>query len=152
MLVINNGFFASSSKKGQKFKICPLCGYMTTGEFTKTHQRADGKECSGTLKPAYLGHSFNTDVLLIELPIIKESEMDPPSLLYSIIEGASNSLDIDRRELGGAVWGANDKTISLVIYDTVPGGAGHVKRIQNKIVDTLQGALLKVSGQCGCGE
>lgn len=152
MLVINNGLFASTSKKGQKFKICPLCGYMTTGDYTKTHQRADGKECSGALKLAYLGHSFNTDVLLIELPIIEDSEMDLPSLLYAIIEGASNSLDIDRRELGGAVWGNNGKTVSLVVYDTVPGGAGHVKRIQNKILETLRGALLKVSGKCGCGE
>lgn len=152
MLVINNGLFASGSKMGQKFKICPVCGYMTTGDFVKTHQRADGKDCGGALKLAYLGHNFNTDVLLIELPMLENSEVDLPSLLYAIIEGASNSLDIDRRELGGAVWGYNDKKISLVIYDTVPGGAGHVKKVQTNILDTIKGALLKVSGQCGCGE
>ena len=73
-------------------------------------------------------------------------------MLYAIIEGASNRLDIDRRELGGAVWGYNNRKISLVIYDTVPGGAGHVKKIQTCILDTFKGALLKVSGQCGCGE
>lgn len=152
MLVINNGLFASASRKGQQFKICPHCGYMTTGDFTKTHQRADGKDCGGALKLAYLGHNFNTDVLLIELPIIENSEVDLSSLLYAIIEGASNRLDIDRRELGGAVWGYNNRKISLVIYDTVPGGAGHVKKIQTCILDTFKGALLKVSGQCGCGE
>ena len=152
MLVINNGLFASGSKMGQKFKICPVCGYMTTGDFVKTHQRADGKDCGGALKLAYLGHNFNTDVLLIELPMLENSDVDLPSLLYAIIEGASNSLDIDRRELGGAVWGYNDRKISLVIYDTVPGGAGHVKKVQTNILDTIKGALLKVSGQCGCGE
>ena len=152
MLVINNGLYASSSKKGQRFKICPHCGYMTTGESSKTHQRADGKDCGGALKLAYLGHNFNTDVLLIELPMIKESDVDLPSLLYALIEGASVSLDIDRRELGGAIWGYSDTKISLVIYDTVPGGAGHVKKIQSSILDTLEGALYKVSGQCGCGE
>jgi hypothetical protein len=152
MLVINNGLFASGAKMGQKFKICPVCGYMTTGDFVKTHQRADGKDCGGALKLAYLGHNFNTDVLLIELPMLENSDVDLPSLLYAIIEGASNSLDIDRRELGGAVWGYNDRKISLVIYDTVPGGAGHVKKVQTNILDTIKGALLKVSGQCGCGE
>ncbi|MDE7389548.1 MAG: DUF1998 domain-containing protein, partial [Lachnospiraceae bacterium] len=152
MLVINNGLYASAFRRGQKFKICPHCGYMTTGEFSKTHQRADGKDCGGALKLAYLGHNFNTDVLLIELPVIIESEVDLPSLLYAIIEGASNSLDIDRRELGGAIWGYSNSKISLVIYDTVSGGAGHVKKIQGSILDTLKGALSKVSGQCGCGE
>ena len=152
MLVINNGLYASSTKMGQKFKICPICGYMTIGDFANKHQSSDGKECSGPLKLAYLGHNFHTDVLLIKLPDINNSEVDLQSLLYAIIEGASNNLDIDRRELGGAVWGFKDNDISLVIYDTVPGGAGHVKKIQSHIVDVLKSALLKVSGQCGCGE
>lgn len=108
--------------------------------------------CRGTLKNAYLGHSFNTDVLLIKCPSILESEVEPYSLLYAVIEGACNSLDIDRSELGGAVWGFGDKAISLVIYDTVPGGAGHVRKIQENIEEALWAALAKVSGRCGCGE
>lgn len=151
MLVINNGAYSSSMKRGQQFKICPHCGYMTTGDFVKTHMRADGKECGGSLKLAYLGHDFYTDVLQINLPIIKDVDLEPASLLYAIIEGASTGLDIDRRELGGAISGIGS-SISLIIYDTVPGGAGHVKKIQENMNDVLLNATKKVSGKCGCGE
>lgn len=119
---------------------------------TKSHRRADGKECFGSLKLAYLGHNFNTDVLLFEFPILKNTEMNLPSLLFALIEGASNSVDIDRRELGGAVIGCDRNSAYMVIYDTVPGGAGHVKKIQTRLKDVLNGALARVSGQCGCGE
>jgi ATP-dependent helicase YprA (DUF1998 family) len=77
------------------------------------------------------------------------------SLLYAILEGASLSLGISRNEINGCLY-YNDENESLIpsimIYDVVPGGAGHVKKISRKIEEVLMGARRKVSGACGCGE
>ena len=48
---------------------------------------------------------------------------------------------------------AKDVDYDLIIYDNVPGGAGHVKRIMDKrmLVETFELALKKVEQKC-CDE
>ena len=73
--------------------------------------------------------------------------------VHLIIEGASKFMEIDRREIGGAVWKNGDTNgFSVTLFDTVPNGAGHVKRMLGHIKEILVEALKKVDGKCGCGE
>lgn len=65
------------------------------------------------------------------------------SLLYAIIHGASHSLQIERRDIDGVLFPINfggrwEQTI--VLYDNVPGGAGHVKNIKENLSIVLNEA------------
>ena len=111
------------------------------------------RKSNGKLVKCYLGHHFTSDALVLTLPVYQGMFPEYESILYAIIEGASKYMEIDRREIGGAVW-KNGETngFNITLFDTVPNGAGHVKRMLEHIVDILHAALDKVDGKCGCGE
>lgn len=65
------------------------------------------------------------------------------SMLYAIIQGACHSLQIERRDINGVLFpqSINGKlSQTLVIYDNVPGGAGHVKNIKDNLLTVLEEA------------
>lgn len=144
------------------FRICRRCGYMELVGIGKTsagHKDAFGRACNGRLSRASFGHDFMTDVLEIRLPELANpdfAKMSWNSLLYAILEGAAISLGINRSEINGTLYNNNVENLyntpSLIIFDDVPGGAGHVKRIADRIEDVLIEAKNKVDGMCGCGE
>ena len=121
------------------------------------HRKPNGDEHSGTIRgPLHLGHTFTTDVLsiLFEKYVKVETPTDKSfwlSLLYSILEGASESLGIRRQDLDGCLHPFQNNT-ALVLFDNVPGGAGHVKRITegNNLMEMLNAAYKRVKN-CECG-
>ena len=58
-----------------------------------------------------------------------------------------------RKDIDGLIVKNKDASYDLIIYDNVPGGAGHVKRIVNEemLKNTFKLALEKVSQNC-CDE
>lgn len=76
------------------------------------------------------------------------------SLKYALLHGASRALQIERRDIDGVLFpqrgGGTDWRQTIVLYDHVPGGAGHVKRIQEEI-KTVVGAALDIV-DCECAE
>lgn len=155
LLLFNQGY----NKSG--FMVCRSCGFMAPGteKIKETHENCWKNECRGKLTHTHFGHEFMTDVLEIRLPELfnmNASKFSWQSLLFAILEGASLSLGINRNEISGTLYHNNvDKANnipSIMIYDDVPGGAGHVKRIAERLNDVLFQAKQKVSGYCGCGE
>ena len=74
------------------------------------------------------------------------------SLMYALLDGASDALGIRRDDVDGTLFYKDfRKPPHLILYDTVPGGAGHVERINNKLFQVAESALKKVSN-CECGE
>ena len=61
------------------------------------------------------------------------------SLLYATLEGVSEALGIRRQDLDGCLYPFENK-IALVLFDNVPGGAGHVKRLMEE--QNLQESLV----------
>ncbi len=154
MLVMNLGIKAYAGQ-GIPFKICSSCGYVhVKKDYPKDyiHQSPNGKDCTNKLHPAFLGHTFYTDAIVITTEIKADMDLENYSYLYAMVEGACKSLDIDRREINGCLYGLSNNSISIVIFDTVPGGAGHAHKILGNIGEVFAEALNKVSGQCGCGE
>lgn len=107
-----------------------------------------------------MGYDFLTDVLELRLPMNNTDDFYSKdsglwsSILYAVLEGASLSLGIERSEISGCLYYNDPENLSLpslILYDDVPGGAGHVKRIADQIPDVIIQALKKVEGQCGCG-
>lgn len=145
------------------FQICRSCGYSlkTEEDLPDIHKNAWGRECEGKfLHGKHLGYEFQTDILEIHFAYIKNDEDLKYSLLYVLLEGASEALSIDRSDIDGVLYAAGSldpETIgtrpSFVLYDDVPGGAGHVHRIANEEANlkaVLRSAYKKVKN-CTCG-
>jgi ATP-dependent helicase YprA (DUF1998 family) len=154
LAVVNDGM-------GAGFRVCPYCGYAELanqslnkrGKKDKTLHKnpLTGRECNGSLSHYHLGHFFMTDVLetTFRLPIRTEGAIY--SLLYAILDGASEALGIQRSDIHGAYYyQSSGVPPSLIFYDDVPGGAGHVKRIYNNLHPTLEAALARLN-RCECG-
>ena len=85
--------------------------------------------------------------------LIKDEDFVPiwRSVLYALLEGASETLGIRREDLDGTLnFIVGVKNPSLILFDDVPGGAGHVKRLVNHLPEVLAAALERVSQEC-CG-
>ena len=140
-----------------RFKVCSTCGYAVMGsELTPSkHKNPWGGDCTGKLKTYSLGHEFQTDVVKLEF----RDWMDPRpgfwlSLLYGLLEGISGALDVERRDIDGCLYTplGSPGTRALILFDDVPGGAGHVRRIAEE--DALRRVLketLRRLSLCTCG-
>ncbi|HJZ04706.1 MAG TPA: Zn-binding domain-containing protein, partial [Patescibacteria group bacterium] len=142
----------------QGFKVCYSCGYAVMGneQVKSPHQTPWRTVCRGKLTRVYLGHEFKTDVLQIRIEGYSNGNLGFwHSLLYALLEGASQSLEIDRQDLDGVLYPYSGDLArpALILFDDVPGGAGHVRRIaenQDRLVDVLKVALEKLE-LCNCG-
>jgi ATP-dependent helicase YprA (DUF1998 family) len=158
LIVINEG----KAKEG--FRVCRSCGAAESApppwERVKQSRPAPhanpitGRQCNGFLETYALGHKFMTDILELRFEGILANQAEENtwrSVLYAILEGASESLGIRREDLDGTLYyNQGSKIPSLILYDDVPGGAGHVKRILNYLPDTILAARERVSLDC-CG-
>lgn len=142
------------------FFMCEACGYTELDYDNELHSviHKDHRlpnsyiKCrNSNLIQKSLGHDFTTDVVLIDLEGETEYNLEN-SLLYSIIEGVSIALEIERSDISGIIQKVNEKA-QIILFDTVPGGAGHVRRLldQNVFLTVIDAALEKVSQDC-CDE
>ncbi len=148
------------------FHMCPVCGYsdiikgkMRPPQLLKKHNNYKQYECNcDELEYLRLGHKFQTDVARFTIPMLDSMDKvgypQALSFLYAFLEGVSIALGIERTDIDGVLelnleWQSYD----ILLYDNVPGGAGHVKRLLKKenIISSLNAALDKVSKQC-CDE
>ena len=158
-------FIATTAREGKMavlnragFKVCTLCGFGLRSEEKppNPHKTPLGKDCRGTLIYTDLGHEFRSDIL--DFKIKGYSNSDKAfwlSLLYALLEGASESLEVSRDDLDGCLYPyAGDPTKpAIILFDDVPGGAGHVKRLASPdmLRHLLETTRDKVSN-CECGE
>lgn len=150
MAVINN-----ASNKG--FKVCAQCGHTIIGDekSVSPHTKPFGGNCYGTLKRYALGHEFETDLLQLFFTGYQNGDMGFwYSLLYGLLDGCSEAFDIDRQDLDGVLYNIDgDPTKpTIVLYDDVPGGAGHAHRIaqRDNLLSMLQATLTRLK-RCECG-
>lgn len=165
-IIINDHIKITSSKRSRlslindnPFYFCPTCGYThlekekALGGFislNKNHRNSRGFDCSNErLNLIALEHDFATDVVSIEL--LQESiDRDKAlSVLYALLEGISDFFEIERFDINGLIQNSS-KGIRFILYDNVPGGAGHVSRILNKdvFIQSLHKAMTKVNADC----
>lgn len=150
------------------FFVCDTCGYAKVDEKHKKenfiidkeyHNNPYGKSCANKkLYRRTLGHKFKTDVAYLSLSCYLEKEK-ALSIVYALLEGVSQYLGIERNDISGTlhynkldngVWETN-----FILFDTVPGGAGHVRRIGEADEIQLKNMLnksLDIVKQCHCGE
>lgn len=150
LTVINNGL-----KYG--FYLCRTCGYGTLDKRkAETHKNPYGYECKGRFERVSLGYDFETDVVEVDCSsALKGANLKVgywESLMYAMIEGMSYGLEIDRADIDGTLYVDRDGKRTIILFDTVPGGAGHVKRLMEG--DNFTAAMEAVSQileECNCG-
>lgn len=150
LLVMNKNPFFMCSECGYSKIIREKPGFLV---FPEQHLNYRGMHCSNeNLSPISLGHKFKTDVAKITIKFLNDKSK-ALSVLYAILEGISQEFNIERRDIDGIVIKNKADCYDLIIYDNVPGGAGHVKRImsENMLVKTFYLALNKVKQNC-CDE
>lgn len=153
------GWLALVNKAYQGFRVCPICGYAEPafistrrGRRKKEHNNPlTGAPCTGRLELFHLGHLFMTDVLEITFDV-HFSNIEPIlSVLYALLDGASEALDIQRNDINGTFYYRSaGKAPAFILFDDVPGGAGHVKRIYQNLRPTVEAALKRLE-RCECG-
>jgi ATP-dependent helicase YprA (DUF1998 family) len=139
---------------GSGFLICDWCGWggPNHGRAPASHVNPlRGKPCAGPLRWRSLAHTYETDILRLQV--------DAPglgtraqwhTLLYALLEGAAEGLEISRSDIDGVVHAGADGSSGLVLFDTVPGGAGSVLRVARGLDQAVAAGLRRV-GCCDCG-
>lgn len=155
LAVVNDGY-------GSGFGVCPWCGYAQVkgygeenalGKKKKSTSHTNpfnSKPCNGPLQTYHLGHRFMTDVLELRANLGISSPEAQISLLYGIINGAVDALDIPQSDINGTIYYRSDGP-AFILYDDVPGGAGHVKRIHDHLRLVFEAARKRLR-ECECGE
>ncbi|MCJ0906503.1 DEAD/DEAH box helicase [Rhodococcus sp. ARC_M6] len=146
-----------SEGSGAGFYLCGWCGWAeaSTGKPIKGgHQRpATGGACEGRPQVVSLAHRYETDVAEFtfgDMSYDKESESRWLSVLYALLEGASEALEISRDDIDGTLSWSKERKRSIVLFDTVPAGAGAAKKIAENLEKVIQFAVDRVS-RCDCG-
>ena len=148
------------------FYMCKECGYSDISTvypspqtMIKEHNSYREFKCKNdVLDRVRLAHSFYTDVARFTIPFMDAEDLEgyPKALsfMYAFLEGISTALNIERNDIDGILeLNLDEHSYDMLIYDNVPGGAGHVKRLLDKkaIVSVLDHAYDKVNQDC-CDE
>lgn len=147
--VVNRG----PSARG--FRLCEWCGYAEPapaggGVPLGPHKdiRRGDRDCSGTFTYVHLGHEYLTDVIEIVMPGL-DTEPVARSVLYALLESA-NRVGVTREDIDGTLARHSRTEYSLVLFDSVPGGAGHAQRLVTDLIALAEAALRRVE-TCECG-
>ena len=152
--VINRGV----AERG--FRICKRCGYgepspnaapaKKSKEKTEHKRPSNGKPCNAILSSTHLGHQYLTDVVEVDFGeggTVSELR----SALYALIT-ASRVVGVLPGDVDGMlkVAGVASRR-TLILFDAVPGGAGHVRRLLTHFQQLLHAAY-EIVAECSCEE
>ena len=151
-------FLANSGYQFEGYHICRNCGRgFQKAPSGRTHTSPWGTSCSGRIKVLDLAHEIRTDILQLRFqdctpaaPFITDRAFWL-SFVSAFLNGASDALNIDVGDLGGTYHGWSEESYvgELVVYDRIPGGAGHIQRILDRLDGVLDAALTRVR-DCKC--
>jgi ATP-dependent helicase YprA (DUF1998 family) len=147
MVVLSEGI-------GMGFRVCNVCGWAKAndGDRSTAHENPlSGADCRGSFDVLSLGHRYQTDSAeIVPRGLVNADSDSMLSLMYALLEGASEGLEISRDDIAATLsWTGGVR--SIVIFDTVPAGAGAAKKITEEFPKVLDEAYRRVSS-CDCGE
>ncbi len=160
------------------FYVCPKCGYsIASDEMSKLEEYEDYKsgvsliaknknghknpfgkgKCSNTSMAKYcLHHEFKTDVAKISFNCDTSVQATMLSVMYALLNSFANELNIERRDIKACLTykRTNSKMEhKIIIYDAVPGGAGHSRRLvteDGKVLKAVLKRAINLLNTCEC--
>ncbi|WP_197034555.1 DEAD/DEAH box helicase [Glycomyces sp. NRRL B-16210] len=147
LIVVNEG------PGGRRFRVCDRCGAGSSGGTgAGGHEHpVTGQPCRSRTRLAALAHPFETDIADLTFPTRTLPREAWLSAMYALLEGASQALGISRDDIDGTLYAHQGSHPGLVLFDTVPGGAGNALQIAEHLDRVVEAALARVS-TCDCGE
>ncbi len=142
-------------KSSNYFYVCPKCGFSYAADETisgddeankaiknkahkihtsNKHESLFGPyKCDSQVLHRYsLHHTFNTDVVKISFDCDTSDYNTMVSTMYALLYTMANEMNIERRDIKACLSlkiKNNIHHFSIIIYDAVPGGAGHSRRL-----------------------
>lgn len=148
----------SEGTRSLGYLICDWCGsgQSAAAKRPRSHRHLlRNLECTGPMRQVSLAHAYETDLLDLEFdPLTTPPTMTTDcwlSLLYGLLDGSAIGLELSRDDVGGTLYQRPGKRTGIVLFDTVPGGAGGVLRVGEALDKVVIAALERVE-RCDCGE
>ena len=175
LVMVNKGEEENGQHDG--FRICNQCGRTAdddndNGAHTRDYHvsgRNPSTRCVGRYERVYLGYSFNSDALLLHIPLSAALRFDPvvrtekapisdaiQSLAEAIVLGIGRELDIDIREInaGFRFQRVRDESFAdIFVYDTLSGGAGYATQAgeaMNNVFKRVESLLTNCDCSSSC--
>lgn len=160
------------------FYVCQMCGYsIASNEASKLKEYEDYKngvariqdtknehknpfgrgKCSNTSLTRYcLHHEFKTDVAKISFGCDTSDQDTMLSVMYALLNSFANELNIERRDIKACLTykkAGGKMEHKIIVYDAVPGGAGHSRRLVNEDEAVLKAVIkraINLLDTCQC--
>lgn len=149
----NGKLCALNAGDGSGFLYCPYCGAAAQAS-SDSLKHEDWCIERKSKRYKSLGTSFTSDVLEFRFELRKVTRFekeDWESLSWAFYAAASNLLEIPESEIGATFYRNDSGAYSIMLYDNVPGGAGHALQLAERDAEVVQAAYDIVSS-CTCGE
>ena len=166
-------------KSSNDFYVCPKCGFAYAqdenipGDIEANKARKHRKHKIQTinkheglyqnacdcfeLQKYSLHHTFNTDVVKINFCCDTSDFNTMLSTMYAILYTISKDMNIERKDIKACLSLKiiqNKRHYAIIIYDSVPGGAGHSRRLVTKdgmVLYNIINSALNSMRMCDCG-
>ncbi|MGQ9863276.1 MAG: helicase-related protein [Bacteroidia bacterium] len=156
ILITNWGPLDSKSGEGKRFQLCLDCGrHMSYDPKDPSHekqvqqwQKSHASFCRGELVPLVLAHRFQADSLILTVPGREDANpigrhiLSPTmvTLAEALRMGAGRLLQLEPDELGVFVRRplAASPMEQIVFYETVPGGAGYLQAMAERLPEVAR--------------
>jgi hypothetical protein len=153
ILKTNWGRRDPSTKEGERFWICAECGRHRPSDKdqAKKWDESHAKFCPGTCEELVLGYEFRTDALVATVPPVPGTEGYDEATLTTAAEtllvAASTFLETEAFEISAFPRKAGkDKPGQVVLYETVPGGAGYLEELAANLPAAADAAYARIFG------
>lgn len=138
------------------FQVCKYCGAAAPAG-GKIEHWAYCKQLGTAPRIEYydaFGTTFTSDILELALNVEVcpcNEDADWESVMWAIQTASVELLQIPSSEVGCACYENEAQTKSILLYDNVPGGAGHCKQLSGMVSKVLKKAY-EIVATCTCGE
>lgn len=152
-----NGQLCVTNSPSKGFRVCSYCSRAAAGgERIKHSYLCEKSGITPTIKRySALGTSFVSDVLELVFDFnvtVHFDDADWEAVMWALFTAAAKILEVPETELGGTTYKNDAGGFSVLIYDDVPGGAGHARQLSDEVPQLIEEAYKVVDGHCGCGE
>lgn len=139
------------------FQVCNYCSAAAIGNEKIEHWGWCEKSGVTPSISRYnaLGTAFVSDVLELVFDLNSHIYAEPEeweAVMWALFTAAAQILEIPETELGGTMYENEIGSTSVMIYDDVPGGAGHARQLSDRVIELIEKAYTVVDGHCGCGD
>lgn len=149
-----NGLLCAFNSNGAHgYCYCHYCGAAAPGNVGSVKHQSYCELKHATRYQA-LGAAFTSDVLEMKFEFNKYHHApneDWESLSWAIYTAAVNKLEVPETEIGATFYPNDSNSYSIMLYDNVPGGAGHALMLADQC-DNILHAAYELVANCTCSE